>query len=102
MKLDKMYGMNVAVVEDIEGETKSSGGIVMPVTIQRGTLRTGVVAKAGRGADINGKFVENEVKEGERVIFDAKYASSFNIGNEKLQLMHAKDVIGKVSEEECV
>lgn len=99
MKLDKMYGMNVAVIEDVEGETRSAGGIIQPITIQRGTLRTGTVVSAGRGADINGKFVENEVKEGERVIFDAKYSSEFTVDKQKLQLMHAKDVIGKVSEE---
>jgi len=96
MKLDKMYGMNVAVVEDEEGETRSAGGIIQPITVQRGTLRTGTVFKAGKGAEINGKWVDNEVVEGEHVIFDLKYASEFRIGGQKILLMHAKDVLGKV------
>lgn len=100
MNLEKMYGMNVAVVEDEEGETYSAGGIIQPITVQRGSLRTGVVLKSGKGAEIAGKWVDNEVKEGDHVIFDLKYASEFRIGGKKVMLMHAKDVLGQVASDE--
>jgi co-chaperonin GroES (HSP10) len=102
MKLDKMYGMNVAIIEDGEKESTSDGGIIMPTTVQRGSLRTGTVLKSGKGAEINGKWVDNEVKENEHVIFDLKYASEFRIGNQKVHLMHAKDVLGKIEVAEGV
>lgn len=86
------------LVERIEAETKTSGGIIIPDTAKEKPAE-GVIIAVGNGArDSDGKVIPLDVKVGDRILFEKWGATEVKIdGKEVLILPESKilAVIGK-------
>jgi len=89
---------NRVVIEPIEEEEMTSGGIVLPETAKEKPQR-GKVLSAGPGdRDDDGKRIPMDVKEGDTVMF-AKYAGTeFKLDRKKLLIMRESDLLAIVEE----
>jgi chaperonin GroES len=84
------------VVEPMEAEAKTKGGIVLPDTAkekpQKGTV---IAAGPGRVAD-DGKRIAPSVKKGDKVIY-AKYGGTeFRIDEKEYMILRESDVLAKI------
>ncbi len=91
MKL-KPLGSRV-VVEPIEQEEITAGGIVLPETAKE-KPQQGVVLAAGPGdRDDDGKYIQMDVKVGDKVLF-AKYAGTeMKLDGKKLLILRESDLL---------
>jgi chaperonin GroES len=81
------------VVEPIEQEEVTAGGIVLPETAKE-KPQQGKVLAAGPGArDEDGKRIEMDVKVGDKVLY-AKYAGTeFKMDGKKLLILRESDLL---------
>jgi chaperonin GroES len=86
------------VVEPIEQEEITAGGIVLPETAKEKPQR-GTVIAAGPGArDDEGKHVALDVQAGDIVLF-AKYAGTeFKVDGKKLLILRENDLLAIVTD----
>jgi chaperonin GroES len=84
------------VVEPIEQEEVTAGGIVLPETAKEKPQQGNVVA-AGPGArDDDGKHIEMDVKVGDKVLY-AKYAGTeFKMDGKKLLILRESDLLAVI------
>lgn len=84
------------VVEPIEQEEVTAGGIVLPETAKEKPQQGNVVA-AGPGArDEDGKRIEMDVKVGDKVLY-AKYAGTeFKMDGKKLLILRESDLLAVI------
>ena len=89
---------NRVVIEPIEEEDMTTGGIVLPETAKEKPQK-GKVLSAGPGErDDDGKRIPMDVKEGDTVMF-AKYAGTeFKLDRKKLLIMRESDLLAIVEE----
>ncbi len=84
------------LVEPIEEEEITSGGIVLPETAKEKPQRGKVIAVGKGGKDDSGKQVEMEVAKGNTVLF-AKYAGTeIKLDGKKLLIMRESDLLAIV------
>ncbi len=87
---------NRVVIEPIEQEEITSGGIVLPETAKEKPQKGTVVAVGDGERDDSGKRIEMDVKEGDTVLF-AKYAGTeIKVDNKKLLIMRETDLLAIV------
>jgi chaperonin GroES len=84
------------VVEPIEQEEVTAGGIVLPETAKE-KPQQGTVLAAGPGArDDDGKHVTMDVKVGDKVLY-AKYSGTeFKVEGKKLLILRENDLLAIV------
>lgn len=84
------------VIEPLEQEEKTAGGIVLPETAKEKPQK-GVVLSVGPGdRDEDGKRIAMDVKEGDTVLF-AKYAGTeIKIDGKKLLILRESDLLAIV------
>ena len=84
------------VVEPIEQEEVTAGGIVLPETAKEKPQQGNIVA-AGPGArDEDGKRIEMDVKVGDKVLY-AKYAGTeFKMDGKKLLILRESDLLAVI------
>lgn len=82
------------LVEPIEQEETTVGGILLPETAKE-KPQQGLVIAAGAGRrDEDGKRIEMDVKTGDKVLF-AKYAGTeIKVEGKKVLIMKETDVLG--------
>ena len=89
---------NRVVIEPIEQEDITAGGIVLPETAKEKPQKGKVVAAGPGERDDSGKHVELDVKKGDVVLF-AKYAGTeIKIEGKKLLIMRETDLLAIVNE----
>jgi len=81
------------VVEPIEQEEVTAGGIVLPETAKE-KPQQGKILAAGPGArDEDGKRIDMDVKVGDKVLY-AKYAGTeFKLDGKKLLILRESDLL---------
>ena len=81
------------VVEPVEQEEITAGGIVLPETAKEKPQK-GVVMAVGPGErDDNGKYIPMDVKANDKVLF-AKYSGTeIKIGGKKLLILRESDIL---------
>ena len=84
---------NRVVVEPVEQEEITAGGIVLPETAKEKPQK-GKVLSAGPGdRDDKGKYIPMDVKEGDTVLF-AKYAGTeIKLDGEKVLVLRESDIL---------
>lgn len=89
---------NRVVVEPIEQEEMTAGGIVLPETAKEKPQK-GTVKAAGPGErDEDGKHIAMDVKEGDTVLF-AKYSGTeIKVDGKKLLILRETDLLAIVLE----
>lgn len=84
------------VVEPIEEEEMTSGGIVLPETAKEKPQRGKVIATGPGGRDESGKHIPMEVSKGNTVLF-AKYAGTeIKMEGKKLLILRESDILAIV------
>lgn len=92
----KLRNGNVAI-ELLEPDTMTSGGIFIPQNIRRGILQYGKVVAAGPGELIQGKFIENDLKKGDEVIFDSSHSEPVQVDGKTNYICNMVDVVGVIN-----
>jgi chaperonin GroES len=87
------------VVEPIEQEETTAGGILLPETAKEKPQEGRVIAAGPGRVDDSGKRVKMEVKEGDRILY-AKYAGTeVKLGDDKkVLILKESDVLALVEE----
>jgi chaperonin GroES len=84
---------NRVVVEPIEQEEMTAGGIVLPETAKEKPQKGKVIATGPGERDDDGKHIALDVKEGDEVLF-AKYAGTeIKIEGKKLLILRESDLL---------
>ncbi len=87
------------VVEPIEQEDISAGGIILPETAKEKPQKGTVVATGPGVRDDDGKRVGLDVEKGDVVLF-AKYAGTeFKVDGKKLLILKESDLLAVIDEE---
>jgi len=85
------------VIRPIDEAKVTSGGIILPDTVQERPLEGEVVAAGpGRRLD-NGKLLEMDIKTGDKVIYSKFAGTEFTVDGEDVLIMAAGDVLAKIS-----
>jgi chaperonin GroES len=84
------------VVERIESEEKTKGGIIIPDTAKEKPQEGKVVAVGPGARDESGKLVPLDVKAGDRVLFGKWSGTEVKIDGKELLIMKESDIMGVV------
>ncbi len=85
------------LVERIEAENKTKGGIIIPDTAQEKPME-GIIIAVGEGAfDNNGKRVALDVKVGNRVLFKKWGGTEVKIDGKELIILKEADVLAIIN-----
>jgi chaperonin GroES len=84
------------VVEPVEQEEVTSGGIILPETAKEKPQQGKVIASGPGRIDEDGKRVAMEVKVGDRVLY-AKYSGTeIKVENKKVLILRESDILAIV------
>lgn len=84
------------VIEPLEAEEKTAGGIVLPDTAKEKPMKGRVVA-VGEGKLLdNGKRLEPVVKKGDQVIFSKYGGTEYKVQGKEYLIMRESDILAKV------
>jgi chaperonin GroES len=84
------------VIQQIEAEEKTSGGIVLPDTAKEKPQRGRVLAVGpGRLLD-SGVRAEIGVKEGDEVLFGKYSGTEIKVDNEEIKILRETDILAKI------
>ena len=84
------------VLERIDAEEKTAGGIIIPDTAKEKPQQGKVVAVGPGGRDENGKLIPIDVKVGDRVLFGKWSGTEVKLDGEELIIMKESDVMGVI------
>jgi chaperonin GroES len=89
---------NRVVIEPIEQEDITSGGIVLPETAKEKPQKGKVLSVGPGDRDENGKYIPMDVKEKDTVLF-AKYSGTeIKVDSKKLLILRESDLLAIVVE----
>ena len=85
------------VVEPLESDEKSAGGIIIPDTAKEKPMQGKIIA-AGPGArGDDGKLNALDVKKGDRVLYGKWSGTEVQVGGKDLLVMRESDIMGILS-----
>ena len=82
------------LVERVEEETTTKGGIIIPDTAKEKPAEGKVTAVGNGKIGEDGKRIALEVKKGDRILFGKYSGSEVKIGGEEYLIMREDDVLG--------
>jgi chaperonin GroES len=85
------------VVERIESEEKTRGGIIIPDTAKEKPQEGKVIAVGPGARDETGKLVKLDVKAGDRVLFGKWSGTEVKIDGKELLIMKESDIMGVIA-----
>ena len=85
------------IVEVLEEEETTIGGIVLPDTAREKPQRGRVLAVGPGGRNDKGEVVPMEVAEGDEIIFSKYGGTEVKVGLEDLLILRESDVLAKVA-----
>jgi len=84
------------LVERIEAENKTKGGIIIPDTAQEKPAEGKIVAVGAGAKDESGKRIPMDVKAGDRVLFAKWGGTEVKIDGKELIIMKESDILAIV------
>ena len=84
------------IVEVLDEEELTVGGIVLPDTAKEKPQRGRVLAVGPGSRDDNGKFVAMDLEEGDEVVFSKYGGTEIRIGTDDVLILRESDVLAKV------
>src|SRR3954468_11113048 len=84
------------IVEVLEEEEVTVGGIVLPDTAKEKPQRGKVLAVGPGARDENGQHVPMDVAEGDEVIFSKYGGTEIKLGADEVLILRESDVLAKV------
>jgi len=89
---------NRVVIEPLESEEVTAGGIVLPETAKEKPQKGKVISVGPGDRDDDGKYIPMDVKAGDTVLF-AKYAGTeIKVEGKKLLILRESDLLAIVVE----
>ena len=85
------------VIERVEAEEKSKGGIIIPDTAKEKPQQGEVVAVGPGGRDENGKLIPMDLKAGDRVLFGKWSGTEVKLDGHELLIMKESDIMGVIA-----
>jgi chaperonin GroES len=85
------------VVQRIEAEEKTKGGIIIPDTAKEKPQEGKIVAVGPGGRDEAGQLIKPDVKVGDRVLFGKWSGTEVKIDGEDLLIMKESDIMGVIA-----
>jgi chaperonin GroES len=82
------------LVQRVEEETTTKGGIIIPDTAKEKPAEGKVVAVGNGKLSDDGKRIALEIKKGDRILFGKYSGSEVKIGGEEYLIMREEDVLG--------
>jgi chaperonin GroES len=82
------------LVQRVEEETKTKGGIIIPDTAKEKPAEGKIVAVGGGRVGDDGKVIPLTVKPGDRVLFGKYSGTEVKIEGEEYLIMREDDVLG--------
>ena len=86
------------VVERIDADAKSAGGILIPDSAQEKPSQGEIVAVGPGGRDEAGKLIPIDLKKGDRVVFGKWSGTEVKIDGQDLLIMKESDIMGVLQE----
>ena len=86
------------VVERIDPEAKSAGGIIIPDTAQEKPSQGEIIAVGLGGRDEAGNLIPIDLKVGDRVLFGKWSGTEVKIEGQELLIMKESDIMGVLQE----
>ena len=84
------------VIERIDAEAKSAGGIIIPDTAQEKPQQGKVIAVGPGGRDESGKLIPIDVRVGDRILFGKWSGTEVKLDGEELIIMKESDILGVI------
>ena len=84
------------VVEPLEEETKSAGGIIIPDTAKEKPMQGKVVSTGPGARDDSGKLIALDVKKGDRVLYGKWSGTEVKLEGKTLLIMRESDIMGVI------
>jgi chaperonin GroES len=82
------------IVERVEEESKTKGGIIIPDTAKEKPAEGKVVAVGNGKVGDDGKRIPLEIKEGNRILFGKYSGTEVKIEGQEYLIMREDDVLG--------
>jgi chaperonin GroES len=82
------------LVQRMEEETKTKGGIIIPDTAKEKPAEGKIVAAGNGRLGDDGKRIPLEVKKGDRVLFSKYGGTEVKVGGEEYLIMREDDILG--------
>ena len=86
------------VVERIDAEAKSTGGIIIPDTAQEKPSQGEIIAVGPGGRDEGGKLIPIDLKVGDRVLFGKWSGTEVKVDGVDYLIMKESDIMGVLEE----
>src|SRR5437016_11514649 len=86
------------VVERVDAEAKTTGGIIIPDTAKEKPQQGKIIAVGPGGRDESGKLIPIDVKAGDRVLFGKWSGTEVKIDGVEYLIMKESDVMGVLVE----
>ena len=85
------------LVERVEQEDRTKGGIIIPDTAQEKPMEGKVVSVGGGARNENGQVVALDVKKGDRILFGKWSGTEVKIDGKELLIMKESDIMGIIA-----
>ena len=82
------------LVERVEQEDRTKGGIIIPDTAQEKPMEGKVISVGGGARNENGQVVALDVKKGDRILFGKWSGTQVKIDGKELLIMKESDIMG--------
>ena len=86
------------VIERIDAETKSAGGIFIPDSAQEKPSQGEIIAVGPGGRDEAGKLIPIDLKKGDRVLFGKWSGTEVKLDNVDYLIVKESDIMGVLQE----
>jgi chaperonin GroES len=95
MKLKPLHDR--VLVERVEQDVKSAGGIIIPDTVQEKPMEGKVIAVGSGTRGEDGKITPLDVKAGDKVLFGKWSGTEVTIDGTELIIMKESDIMGIIT-----
>ncbi|MEJ1995394.1 MAG: co-chaperone GroES [Limibacillus sp.] len=82
------------VVEPLEAEEKTAGGIIIPDTAKEKPMQGKIVAVGSGSRDETGKLVALDVKKGDTVLYGKWSGTEVKVDGKDVLIMRESDILG--------
>ena len=93
-KIRPLY--NNVLVERVEAESKTAGGIIIPDTVKEKPAEGKVIAVGSGNRDESGKLIALDVKKGDRVLFEKWGGTEVKIDGKDLIILKESSILAVI------
>jgi chaperonin GroES len=86
------------LIRRVEGETKTSGGIIIPDTAKEKPMEGEIVAVGPGARGEDGRLHPLDVQSGDRVLFGKWSGTEIKLDGEELIIMKESDIMGVIDQ----